>query len=130
MGMDLGIVQTMKSIVIALSTLLVAIACAPPPVGAPGNFTEEQAQALYGGRLTVFEYRAINAALPELERNRQRLDQYQKIRVRQYYGEIYVVFYQRDGAGLGNSARGSEALDLEVRLAPDDLRILGSHYSR
>lgn len=137
--------QAVKFIVVALSTLLLATACAPspPPVEAPGNLTQEQAQALYGGRLTVLEYRAISAAMPSLARWGHKVEDYKLISLRSYdQDRIRVSFsqralgYDRDlstgryAYRLGNSSYPGEAPDFQVLMSARDFSVLSLGYSQ
>jgi len=137
--------MTMRTWLALLVFVLLATACAPPPrpVEAPGNLTPEQAQALYGGRLTVFEYRAINAALPSLASRGHKVEDYKLISVRPYdQDRIMVSFrqrvlgYGRDpstgkyGYWVGNSSYPGEAPDFQVLMSVRDFSVLSLGYSQ
>lgn len=139
--------MTMRTWLALLAFVLLATACAPSPspsaVEAPGNLTQEQAQALYGGRLTVLEYRAISAALPSLASRGHKVEDYKLISVHSYdQDRIRVSFRQRPlGYGkdpstgkyaywVGNSSFPGEAPDFQVLMSARDFAVLSLGYSQ
>lgn len=99
------------------------------------TMSDADAYRQYAGRLSVQDFKAIKAAMPELQRWKATLEHFRKISVARQGGDLVVSFYQRDFAddpnlGFGNSARGTEQMDIEVLLDPADLRILKSYVVR
>jgi len=92
--------------------------------------------------LSVSDYRAIEAAIPELARQGLKPEQYNRVRVIQFdASEISVGFYQRDNieydatgkviaVRMGNSAHRGEASDIEITMSAKDLKILRFNYVR
>lgn len=111
----------MKTIPIALTALLLS-AAASAQTGFDLKLSD----------LSVSDYRAIEAAIPELARQGLKPEQYNRVRVMQFDAhEISVGFYQRDDPDRrGNSANPGEASDIEITLSAKDLKILRFNYVR
>jgi len=128
---------------------LLATACAPPPqpaVAQPPGLSPDLARTFYAGTVSALDYRAIEAAIPELTRRGLKLEQYRHIAITRlpFAGrgdKLLVRFSQvprereRDPGIRGlEDSRGidpatGEARDFLVQLAAENLSVLSAGHS-